>query len=160
MSVSNQATINCSLVTSWNIGFLPSVINILTISLLCQVAYHGRPVISGTQCHRLNDLTISQQVNGNLSWANAILIIVVDPLLRDRLRNSCRRVGVGNRVTINCSFITIRHISFFNRVADLLTSLVYWQVSPATGPVAISRQFNGLDNLTISQQVNLDAGWT
>ena len=88
------------------------------------------------------------------------MIIIVNPLLSNRLLNSCRRVGVGNRVAINRSLVTGWHDGFSNRVADLLTSLVYWQVSPTTGPVAISCQFNGLDNLAISQEVNGNLSWT
>ena len=162
MSVGNRVAINRSLVTSWHVSFLPSVFNILTISLLCQVIYRSRPVISGIQCYRFNDLVISQQVNLDARWTNAILVIVVGPLLRDALGDRHWCVGVGNGKAIlgitSCCRRVISYTVFCNRVLDRLTILAYRQVIKGSRPIVAFIQHSVLVSLTIiGEEMNHNA---
>ena len=131
--------------------------NLNTASVLVQLDEGAGPVVALVQDQGLVGFgTIGQQLNRNVLGTDAVLVIVILPCLGDSDGGLRGSVGVGHVEAVVSGRVV------FNRVlgdgVDDLGAVVLKlrQFLEGPCPIVSLSNFDGLDNLTVSQQVDGD----
>ena len=160
--ISNGELINLSLIFR-NCFFSNSIGNLLTCCILRKSFRLKLPIVSSRYFQLIYDSIAIFHLNLNRSWTLAILVISIIPdFLTGNLDHLwCIRVS-------NCEifdfFSVASYIIFLDRVINLLTIFIDWQIFKFCLPLISSRHFLAsdfcLDTADRLHQLNANLSWT
>ena len=134
--------------------------DILAFGFLVQLRPVVAPAVLLAQLDRINDLAVCQQVHCYVVRAVAILVVRVAPDLLDLhfglfgLMAVRYRVGEGTVSSLIDLRGVLRHFVLGHRVVDFLARGLLVQLRPAVAPLVLLAQRDGVDDLTVRQQVD------
>ena len=155
--LSNSIAIG-SYVISRHVGFHNGVHDGRAVILeLGQLGPLGGPVVAFIQGNSLAQLlAVSHQLHGDACGTLAILVVVVFPNLRDVDGDLGGLVGVGDIHAVDGGGVAF-HLALGDGVVDFNAMIaILGQLGEAPGPAVFLGDFDGLNDLFVSQQVDGD----
>ena len=160
--IGNGELINLSLIFR-NCFFSNSIGNLLTCCILRKGFRLKLPIVSSCYFQLIYDSIAIFHLNLNRSWTLAILVISVIPDFLTGNLNHLWSVRVGN-CEIFDFFSVASYIIFLDRVINLLTIFIDWQIFKFGLPLISSSHFLAsdfcLDTADGLHQLNANLSWT
>ena len=160
--ISNGELINLSLIVR-NCFFSNSVGNLLTCCILRKGFRLKLPIVSSCYFQFIYNSIAIFHLNLNRSWTLAILVISVIPDFLTGNLDHLWSVRVSN-CEIFDFFSVASYIIFLDRVINLLTIFINWQIFKFGLPLISSRHFLAsdfcLDTADCLHQLNANLSWT